>query len=292
MSIYRNDDGKQEIEEQYWQLVEELDAGIEQKRIETRFGETHVLLAGDEENPPLVVFHGGNVANPVSLEWFLSLRDRYRIYAPDTVGHPGLSAQTRLSPRNDDYGRWAVDLLDELGLDRVPMIGPSYGGGIVLRTAAYAPERIKGASLIVPAGFGIGSPVRMSREILFPTVAYRLHPSRRRLLRAVRPMFSDPSELDDALLEHIGSVFRHVKLERSFPKRATENELRDFDAPVQLIAAGDDVFFPAERVVPRAREVLPKLVDTVVLERAGHFPSSGERTRLRGYVRAFFNGNR
>lgn len=67
------------------------------------------------------------MTNPISLEWSLSLAEEHRLYALDAIGHPGLSVQTRLSPRDEGYGRWVVDVLDALGLDAPAMIGPSYG---------------------------------------------------------------------------------------------------------------------------------------------------------------------
>ena len=92
-------------------------------------------MTGPDAAPPVVVLQGGNFLNPYSLAWMLpGLRER-RVYAPDTIGHPGRSAQTRLSPMDHSYGVWIADLLDGLGLDRVPLIGSSYGAGIILRAA-------------------------------------------------------------------------------------------------------------------------------------------------------------
>lgn len=91
--------------------------------IETRFGPTHVLVTGPEEAPPLVIFQGGNVVNPSTLGWFSPLLETFRVYAPDTVGHPGRSAQTRLSPADDSLAHWAVDVFDGLELERPSVLG-------------------------------------------------------------------------------------------------------------------------------------------------------------------------
>ncbi|WP_331236307.1 alpha/beta fold hydrolase [Natronorarus salvus] len=285
--IYRSEAGKKEIERRYREMVDSL-GEFDERWVETRYGETHVLVTGPKDGTPLLVFHGGNMVNPVSLEWFLPLADEFRLYAPDTIGHPGLSAETRVSPRDSSYGEWVTDLLDGLGLDSVAMVGPSYGGGIVLRTAAYAPERIDRAALINPAGLGTGSIVRMLREIVLPMYRYRLRPTEERLGRAVAPMFSDPVEEGDReIVDLVGTVFHEVRLERTFPKRATREELSRFGSPTLLVVAEEDVFFPPEQIRPHAERVIPYLVGTVVLEGESHFPSERGRERIVSELRTF-----
>lgn len=289
--IYRSRRGEQRIKRLYECLLADLDASFKRRRVDTRFGETHVLVTGPADAPPVVAFHGGNVVNPVSLEWFLPLADEYRLYAPDTIGHPGYSAQTRLSPRDDSYGRWAVDVLDGLGFERVPMIGPSYGGGIVLRTATYAPDRISRAGLVVPAGLGTGSMRRLLAEIVAPMLWYRIAPNRARLERAVQPMFSEPvSAVDDAVIDLVGAVFDEVRLERSFPKPVTAADLEEFDAPTLLAVAEEDIFFPPDVVVPRAKEVIENLEGIVRLRGESHFPAPGARRELCEHLAAFLRG--
>ncbi|WP_247002875.1 alpha/beta fold hydrolase [Halosolutus gelatinilyticus] len=290
--IYRSKRGERRLKSLYETLLGDLDADFDRRFVETRFGETHVLAAGPEDAPPVVVFHGGNVVNPISLSWFLPLADEFRLYAPDTIGHPGFSAQTRLSPRDDSYGTWACDILDGLGLDRVPMLGPSYGGGIVLRTAAFAPDRISRAGLVVPAGLGTGSIRRLLVEIVLPMLAYRLAPDRSRLRRAVQPMFTEPAEaIDETILDVVGAVFDEVKLERSFPKTATPDELAGFDAPTLLAVAERDLFFPPDVVVPRAKRAIRNLEVVVRLKGESHFPGPGARDELRALLRKFLTGD-
>ncbi|MFC4436236.1 MULTISPECIES: alpha/beta fold hydrolase [Natrialbaceae] len=291
--IYRSVRGERTLKRLYRELLGKLEAPFERRWVDTRFGETRVLVTGPDDAPPLVVFHGGNVVNPISLAWFLPLADSFRIYAPDTIGHPGFSAQSRLSPRDESYGAWVTDILDELGLDRTSMIGPSYGGGIVLRTAAYAPDRISRAALVVPSGLGTGSLRRMLLEIVLPMLVYRLSPNRARLERAVQPMFSEPAaELDETLLEVVGTVFEEVELERSFPKTVIADDLAGFDAPTLLAVAENDVFFPPDVVIPRARAAVPNLEPVILLEGESHFPSPDARAALCDHLRTFLTVDR
>ncbi|XVH32622.1 alpha/beta fold hydrolase [Haloferacaceae archaeon DSL9] len=287
-SIYRSDDGERRVKQQYGDAVDALDADFEDRWIRTRHGKTHLLVTGPEDAPPLLLFHGGNALNPLTLEWFLPLAAQYRIYAPDTVGHPGLSAQTRLSPHDESYGTWVVDLLDELGLDAVPMIGVSYGGGILLRTAAVAPERITAAALVAPAGLSAGGSLGLLFEMGPSMIAYRLYPNDRLLRSALQPLFTDPiGAIDARVFDQLAAVFRHVDLEIGFPRPTTAADLEAFTAPTLLIAAEDDPLFPPEQLCSRARAVIPSLREPIVLSGESHLPSAAGQRRIRDEIEAF-----
>ena len=116
-TIYRSPEGKAKILTFYDEQLSKLNFDYEDLIIETRFGST-LITAGPKDGHPMILFHGGNSLNPFDLKSFISLADKYRIYAPDTIGHPGKSAEVRLSPKNYSYGEWAIDILDSLGLDK------------------------------------------------------------------------------------------------------------------------------------------------------------------------------
>ena len=268
-SIYRTPRGEAELAALYEEALDRLDLRFESLAVGTRFGHTHVLAAGPENAPPLVILPGGNFLNPLCLAWFAPLAHGHRVYAPDLLGQPGRSSQTRLSPKGDDHAEWLSDLLDGLGLRRAAFVGISFGAGLILRLAGHLPERIVRATLVSPAGVAIGPIPRMLREVALPMLLYRLSPGRERLLRAARPILTEPEEL---YVRQLGAVYRHVRLDRGLPRLATEEELAGFEAPVLLFAAREDAFFPGEKVVARARELFPDL-SAELLDGSRHVPS-------------------
>ncbi|MFC7116559.1 alpha/beta fold hydrolase [Natronoarchaeum sp. GCM10025703] len=98
----------------------------------------------------MIVFQGGNVTTPVILSWVQKVADDYYLIAPDTPGQPGKTAVDMSA----NLGPWVVEVLDELGLDSVAMLGISHGAGIALEAAVEAPTRINAAALIALSGFG------------------------------------------------------------------------------------------------------------------------------------------
>jgi len=284
VAVYRSEAGRHAIEECYDDAVAALPVDVTERTVETRHGDTHVLLAGDAAAPPVFVFHGGNATNPMTLSWYAALADEYRLIAPDTVGQPGKSAETDLDPRGEDYGEWVLDLLDAFDVETAPTIGTSYGAGIVLRTAALAPERVGRAALVVPAGFGTGSLSGMA-GVGTAALTYRFYPSERVLDRTLAALVTDPAA-DPICRETVAACIRHAHLTNQFP-RADASELAGFDAPVALFVAAEDPFFPPDPIVERARERLPTLDLVEVLEGEKHILSAAARERVTASIRRF-----
>jgi len=164
-----------------------------------------------------------------------------------------------------------VDVLEGLSIERAAFIGPSYGAGIILRTAAFAPERISKAVLFVPSGIATGSISRTIFKIFIPMLMYQLFPTDKRLLKAVSPMFS--GAVDEFTVEVTGAVYLHYKHETKMPRLTTEEELKNYTAPTLVLAGEKDIFFPAEKIIPRAKEIIPNLIAAECLKGEGHFPS-------------------
>jgi pimeloyl-ACP methyl ester carboxylesterase len=286
-SIYRSPEGQSEILRLYDEALSRLGIGHESETVSTRYGETHVLSLGPEDAPPVVFLHGGNFLNPTCLGWFLPIARRYRIHAPDIVGQPGKSAQGRPSPKGDSHAWWIEDVLDGLRLRRLPFVGLSYGAGILLRAAGYAPERVSEAVLVSPAAIATGPLGRMLLEAVVPVMVYRLRPSHGRLLRAARAILTEHDELAE---RQLGAIYRHVKLDTQLPRMATEEELGGFGEPVALFASEQDVFFPAEAVIARAQGIVPNLVSAECLRGCKHIPTRAALGHVNEQILTFLEG--
>ena len=282
-SIYRSPKGEAELMALYDEALARLGPGCETRTVGTGAGPTHVIVTGPEEAPPLVVLQGGNFLNPLCLAWFLPLAAEYRLYAPDIIGQPGRSSQSRPSAKGDGHARWLADVLDSLGLQRAAFVGVSYGAGLILRLAGLAPGRVDRAVLASPAGVAAGPIWPMVRDVALPMLVYRASPNRERLLRAAQPLLT---ELEEPYVRQLGAVYRHVRLDRNLPRAATREELSSYKGSTLLFAAENDLFFPAERVIRRAREIIPNL-ETETLPGCRHVPSRQAFAHVNDRVSAF-----
>lgn len=260
-----------------------LDVPVTDAWVRTGASETHVLLAGDAANPPVVVFQGGNVTTPITLSWVQHLADEYYLIAPDTPGEPGKIA----SAVPADYGRWALALLDGLMLERTAIIGLSHGAGILLELAAHAPERISAAALVVPAGFGVSLSLSLARVVV-PSLVYRLLPDRRLLATALQPLFTQPvADVEPVILDTVSTALRTSDLGAAFPGPDDPVALAAFDAPTLLVAAECDPFFPAAWTHERALALLSPTVERVTLDSERHFLSPGGQQAVTDRLRSF-----
>ena len=220
----------------------------------TRFGDAHVLQAGPEDGPPVVVFQGGNVVNPLTLAWFAPLVDRFRIHAPDTIGQPGKSAGARVSANDASLGEWAVDVLDGLGLaragrrrDLVRRRGRAPAGGAARRSGSVAPSSSSPpASRTCP----LGSMLSLAAGYL----GYRAIARRSFVESTVRRLSGgDP---DPLFVESTALAFRGTALDTEMPRNATPEELRGLTAPVMVIAGEHDPLFRPDRILPRSKDAV------------------------------------
>jgi 2-hydroxy-6-oxonona-2,4-dienedioate hydrolase len=116
--------------------------------VETRHGPMQYALAG--AGPPILMIHGSGGGFDQALAMGRPLIDLgYRMVAPSRFGFLG-------TPRPADAGHTAqadafVDLLDELGIERVAVVGGSAGAVPAISFAIRYPERCAGLVALVPA---------------------------------------------------------------------------------------------------------------------------------------------
>ena len=268
-SIYKTEHGKDVLLDIYDRQLAQLDVAYDMQNVVTRFGDTNVLVVGSNEKKKLLIFHGGNSLNPYNLKFFLPLLKTFQIFAPDTIGHPGYSAQKTLSSKDYSYGQWAADVISGLNFESANCIGISYGGGILVKLATYAPHLINKGAFVVPSGIANCSLLKIIAKLGLPMIRYQLLSNRENLIQAIEPM-TNSKEIDEDTLEMIEAVFKHVKVKAEMPKNATKKELKNYSSPTLVIAAENDVLFPGEAVISRSREIFPNLIKTELLKESPH----------------------
>jgi pimeloyl-ACP methyl ester carboxylesterase len=147
---------------------------------------TPVQLLQDGTGPALLFLHGAGEAG----RW-LPFQERlgkaFSVYHPSHPGHGGSPAAEWIEHISDLAFHY-LDLLDELGLERVHVVGASFGGWIAAEVATMASHRLASLVLIDPVGirvhgwiypflFGMDIPEIVATVFHNPMAALALAPS-------------------------------------------------------------------------------------------------------------------
>jgi pimeloyl-ACP methyl ester carboxylesterase len=110
-----------------------------------------MLTAGT--GAPLLFLHGAGAAGRW-LPLHERLAERVLVHLPCHPGHGGSPAAEWIEHISDLAFHY-LDLLDELGLDRVHLVGASFGGWIAAEMATMASPRLASLTLIDPVGIKV-----------------------------------------------------------------------------------------------------------------------------------------
>lgn len=261
-SIYKTENGRDTLLKFYDGVMGKWAFPFDTSIVETRFGQTFIVTAGNTEKPALVLLHG---AASNILGWGGAIpqyTQDFRVIAPDIPGDPGRSAPVRPDWSNDDYILWMDDVLEALSIGRAALMGLSFGGWISAKYAAHRPGRVDALALLAPGGI---APARNSA--IFRTVMYSMQGRRgadkiKRMIFGSGEILPEVSRFFDLLQEHYAPRF-------GSPPLLSDEELKAIACPVLLYSGGDDAFFDAKRTAARVKGLMPR-ADVNVVEGGRH----------------------
>jgi pimeloyl-ACP methyl ester carboxylesterase len=103
--------------------------------------------------PALLLLHGLACDSTTWDRVIPLLAKRYTVIAPDLLGH-GLSDKPRADYTLGGYANGMRDLLTVLGIDKVTVVGHSFGGGVAMQFGYQFPERTQRVMLVSSGGLG------------------------------------------------------------------------------------------------------------------------------------------
>ncbi|MGM0588052.1 MAG: alpha/beta hydrolase [Bacteroidota bacterium] len=281
-SIYKSKQGRVAILSWYDQRVESLDVEVESHYVGTRFGRAHLLSAGPTDAPPVILLHGMNMNGACWGHAMRQLSADFRVYAVDIIGMPGKSAGTRPARKGDGYPHWLQEVMEQLQLDNVHLMGESFGGWIILQLAQLQPERIKSAVLLGSGGL---VPFTIKGQMIAGLTALRhmIWPTQSSRIKAVRPFYAPNQPMDDAIVDLLSMAYRHVKLDvdtSGLPVIELANEGR-LNFPLFISYGAHDLFFDASTATQKAGDLFTGPVTKEIVSDEGHlFSPQGEQMRM------------
>jgi len=286
-SIYKSTKGKKIVIDHYHKTVKDFGIKCNSKWIKTIFGKTHVLICGPKHGKPIIFIPPRNIINPLALQLFKPLVKKYRIYAPDIIGLPGLSDETRLNTIGDKYGKWITEVMNGLKLDKASIIGSSFGAFIVMQTAAFSPKKIDKAILINPVGISKIPKTVLLFNLWLKYFLYTLNPTVNNLMNAIGPHFSDKP--DQKWINSFQIIYKNVKIGMETPRTLNEVDLKDFTSPTLIFASTKDKLYRIKELEKYAKILIPKLENIEILKTAKHMPSKKDLILINNKILNFLD---
>ena len=232
-------------------------------QVETRFGTTHVFH-WPGAGTPIVLLHGSGAT---SIMWHRAIAGLagHPLYAVDTIGEPGRSVQRAPIREPRDFATWLDEVLSGLQLERVHLVGASYGGWLALNQALRSPRRLATISLVEPAGFQKVGARFFLWAIACGFASSAPAPIRQRAARWLRM-----SIVDDLPMRRL-AMLSYRKFRWRLPKETTptDAELRSIATPTLLLLGEKSELHDARRVGARTRALMPAL-EVEIVPGAGH----------------------
>ncbi|MBQ8777702.1 MAG: alpha/beta hydrolase [Treponema sp.] len=268
MSIYKSEKGKSEILNLYDKQLSRLKIAYRDKWISTSFGQTHLVETGNFDGIPLLVFHGGNATTAYNLLTCDFLFKDFHIYAVDSIGHPGKSAEVSLSHINYDYGKWVSDVIDCLGFLKIACFGGSFGAGIIAKAMCVVPEKIDIAVLYVPSGIK-NAPSIKNASMMLPMIMYWITHKDKWLKKCMLPMAVKEENITDDIYETAKLSINYSKIKSGMPSNISKKLIKNYVAPTLVLAAEKDCLFPGKGVLQQSKKIF-RNVKTYLLKERGH----------------------
>lgn len=246
------------------------DVQFDERDCKTQFGTAHVLVAGPEAAPPVVLMHGMNAS---STSWYpniAAIAENHRVYAIDFILEVNKSELVSDPEDGVDVMDWYREVFSCLGLEKFDLIGASRGGWYATKFAIENQNRIKKLVLLSPAQTFVWIP---GSKKMLKNILYTLNPSRDDLRDALGALSNDINNIDQLYIDQYYRATEKSELDPSIfeMKPFSDDELANLIMPV-LVMIGDSDFINNEKSLTKAEEKIENL-KTVMVRDAGHFIS-------------------
>lgn len=284
--------------------------GLERRPLEIELGGERLALeltflhaparSPDPARRPVVLVHG----TPSTLftwteiafggDGFEGLRERRDVYAIEVIGH-GV-ARGDASPYDfERCARFVAAAIRSFGLERVHLVGNSYGGEFAWRAALDAPELVASLALLDSSGYARAEGAFLSEEVQMRENSLArfgwLLNSRERIETALAPHFRTlpPGRVEEMfqICQNADNWHAMVELARD-ENGDRQDELRDLAAPTLLLWGAEDLAYPREAVAERFAADLPS-AELVVLSDTGHYPHEERPALVLAELERFFS---
>lgn len=230
----------------------EIGRSVQTGQLRTNYHDSGPPSGG--EGGTVLLLHGSGPGVSAFANWRLqipALGARHRVIAPDLAGFGFTDVPEGQEYSREVWLRQVVDLLDALEVDRVDVVGNSFGGSMALALAIHHPERVRSVVLMG----SVGVPFAITEGL---DAVWGYEPDVETMGRLMRETFAyDSSLITDELvasryaastrsgtMEAFSSMFPAPRQRWVDAMAHPEGSIRGIEAPVLLVHGRDDKVIP------------------------------------------------
>jgi pimeloyl-ACP methyl ester carboxylesterase len=179
----------------------------------------------------------------------------YRVYAIDVMGQPSKSRPQEPIGSAADFVSWLSATLDAFALDRVCLVGMSFGGWLALNYAVAARQRVRKLVLLSPGGL-----LPMVRQFTVRGMVMVWFPTRLTVNSFFRWLgFTKRAYANVLEMMYLGLKDFQMPLEtaRVMPAVVPDDALRTMSMPTLLLIGDHEVISHPAPALERARRLIP-----------------------------------
>jgi len=272
MKRYKSLSGRQLITDSYNKLLHSWGTELQEKDIETSYGLTHVIIIGDRQSPPLLLFHG--TADNSAMMWIYNIKElsrKFYIIAVDAIGGSGKSEPNDEYYKNFNQVTWIDDILKALEIHNTNICGVSYGAYLSYHYTLERPSRVNKA--ICLAGRIPSSQFEVISKMMIAFLPEALFPSEmncKKLLRKLSGTNYSVFEENEALMKHwyyLLKYFNNKSMMQHKIKINSDSELSKLREKVIFLIGEHDRLTNYPKAIKRLED---NKLNYKIIENAGH----------------------
>ncbi len=250
---------------------------------------TNCYVAGDEGKAAVVMLHGMSTSADSFRELMHLLADDYRVIAPDI---PGFGYSENTNPYTMEHLiEWLTDLVEQMDLSSVHLLGHSFGGVLALGQALNYPEVVERLVLVAPAVLVAGQYPDWLKKVgkNLRLVEAGIVLSRVLLERQIRVPFFDADSMDESVWQRRRMDYANSRASADAMNAVAFYDVRPYlpevKQPTFIIWGEDDPVVPHEHAEKIERQIPDSRIYKVAS--CGHIPMLEREQEVAGIVREF-----
>lgn len=259
---FRTIESQKEYFDTYEEALKLVPVPVNEKYITTSFGDSYVICAGNEKNPPLVLLHAASCG---SIIWYNNIpfwSKYFCVYAIDLIGESSKSILTKKMKTSQDNAQWLDETLAGLGLDKVFLCGISIGGWNAANYAGFYPKKVMKLILLSP----VQTFAKMYRSFFIKIMKMGFNPTRKNVENYIGWGSEKEEPLPDSIIKLFTISVMNMNSNASFPKWIKKNHLLNVNMPVLVMMGENEFAFSVNSATKRAKSVISNLELYIVAE--------------------------